>query len=614
MCGIAGRLSPNPLSPDRRARALAQMRFRGPDGQDSITINTPGGTLDLLHSRLSILDLNARSDQPFVKDGLSLIYNGEIYNFEAVRAELEALGHHFRTTGDTEVLLEAWRAWGSDALSRLEGMWAFAIHDAARGITTLSRDRFGEKPLYLWQSGQGLVFGSEVKVLSALTGQKPNVDTQQLRRYLVNGYKGLLHKPRTFFEGVWELPPGTYAEIRDAAAPIRPVPYWTLKFDPVEMSLDDALEGAQEKVFAAVKSRLRADVPVAVRLSGGIDSNVIAGVARHVLDQPITCVSIVEDDPRYDETANIRLALEGLDCPNRQVPIPRTGFLERLSDLIAYFDAPMLTISYYLHALVSEAIHDEGMRVALGGTAADEVFTGYYDHYLFWLGEMHGETSKADFDALVAGWQATYGRFVRNPFLQDPLRMVNTPDARDHIFLGREKFSDFLIEPFDEPHAEHNYSDALLRNRMMNEVRHETVPVMLHDDDLASMRWSVENRAPFLDSDLVRFLFTVPTRHLVQDGLPKFLLRAAGRGIAPDSILTNPRKQGINAPVTSFVDFSDSATRERLLEPGPLFDIVRRDRFETLLGSEVALNSESKFLFSLICAKLFLDDQAARIA
>lgn len=592
---------------------MALMRNRGPDGDGHLTAALDGGHLDLLHSRLSILDLDDRANQPFRKGGITLIYNGEIYNYLELKEELVRLGHEFRTTGDTEVIVEAFRAWGEDAFTRMEGMWAFVLYDERSGRVILSRDRFGEKPLYCWRVGGAWYFASEIKVLSALCGVKPDVDFEHLRRYLVNGYKGLLHQPRGFFRDVFELPAGTYASICRPDESIRPERYWRLSYRPSEMSLDDAIDGARDRLVRSVGLRLRADVPVAVRLSGGIDSNVIAGIASRELGHPLTCVSIVEDDPRYDETANIHLALRDLECPSQQIPIPRTGFLDRLADLIAYFDGPMLAISYYLHALVSEAIHAQGLKVAIGGTAADEIFTGYYDHYLFWLGEMRHETDDAAFEGLVAGWRATYGRFVRNPFLQDPLAMVNDPGTREHIFLGRETFSQFLVDPFDEPHREHEYCPALLRNRLLNELFHETVPIMLHDDDLAAMRWSVENRAPYLDSALVEFLFTVPTRHLIQDGLPKFLLRAAGEGVAPREILTNPRKQGINAPITSFVDFKDRDVRDRLLEDGPLFDIVRREAFESLLDSDVALNSESKFLFSLVCAKLFLEDQAARV-
>ncbi len=142
---------------------------------------------------------------------------------------------------------------------------------------------------------------------------------------------------------------------------------------------------------------------------------------------------------------------------------------------------------------------------------------------------------------------------------------------------------------------------------MMNELVRETVPVMLHDDDLAGMRWSVENRAPYLDKDLVECLFSLPSQHLIQQNLPKYLLRQAGRGMVPNVILNNPRKQGINAPVTSFVDFTDPALKETLLADSPFFDYVDRDRFAAFLGSDIARNSDSKFLFSLLAARLFVD-------
>lgn len=605
MCGIAGRLAPEPLPPEREARALALMANRGPDGRGSYHARMPGGHLTLLHTRLSIVDLDARSDQPFVKDGLALVFNGEIYNYPELRAELRAAGRTFRTEGDTEVVLEAFRVWGAGAFDRFEGMFALAIHDAASGALTLARDRFGEKPLYWMEDGAGgLLFASEIKVLAAMAGRRPTLDPEQLRRYLVNGYKALLTVRRTFYADVADFPASHFATLTRPGAPA-PVRYWTLEARPdPSMTADDALEGARERVHRAIERRLRADVPIAVRLSGGIDSNVIAGVARRVHDHPITCFSIVEDDPRYDETAAIRATLERLDLPNTQIPIPRGDFLARLDDLIGYFDGPPLTISYYLHWLVSQAIHQAGFKVALGGTGADELFTGYYDHYLFWLASMK---DAPDFDALEAGWRETYGRFVRNPELQDPRAFIRDPDRREHIFLGRERFSGYLRAPFDEPHREVAYPGSPIRRRMLNELFHETVPVMLHDDDLAAMRWSVENRAPYLDRDLAEFLFTVPDRHLIQKRLPKILLREAGRGLVDDAILDNPRKQGINAPVSSFVDFKDRRVRERLLDDGPLFDIVDKDRFADLLDHEVTLNSESKFLFSLVAAKLFLD-------
>jgi len=368
---------------------------------------------------------------------------------------------------------------------------------------------------------------------------------------------------------------------------------------------------ARAHVARAIGLRLRADVPVAVRLSGGIDSNVICGVAVQELGVETTSFSLVEEDERYDETGNILKAVAYHDMPHRLVRIPRAGFLDRLQEMVTYFDAPVFAISYYLHWLVSEAIHEAGLKVSLGGTGADELFSGYYDHYLFWLAEMHGLNGRQNFDRLVEDWRAGYGKWVPNPYLQDPLAFVQAPDARDHIFLRADEFAEFLCGDFDEPFEEEHFCDAPMRNRMLNEVLHETVPPMLHDDDLNAMYHSVENRAPYLDRGLAEFLFSVPSEHLIHDGLPKFLLRAAGNGVAPDEILRNPRKQGINAPITSFVDFADPDVKDRMLSDGPLYDLVRRDKVIELLDSDIRLNSDSKFLFYLVSAKLFLEAQEA---
>lgn len=608
MCGIAGRLAGVALTPDRRDAALWAMRSRGPDGHGALAARAPDGRhLDFLHSRLSIIDPVSRSDQPFEKDGLVLIYNGEIYNYPELRAELAGMGHGFATESDTEVLMEAWRAWGAGALDRLVGMFAFALYDRRTGVLVLARDRFGEKPLYLWDRGEdGVYFASEIKVLTAMAGRAPDIDGLHLRRYLVNGYKGLMRDGRTFFEDVRELGAARLLTVRPGGAP-EITRYWSLGFKPKVMGRDDAQAAVDEAMTRAASRSMRADVPVAIRLSGGIDSNVLAGLARHRLDAEITCFSLIEDDWRYDESAMIAEGLKGLGVDNHQIRIPGGGFLERLEEMVGYFDGPPLSISYYLHDLVSEAIHEAGFKVALGGTGADEVFSGYYDHALFWLAEMR---NAPDLDTYIKDWRGTYGRFVRNPHLQDPRAFIDAPDARDHIFLEADRFASYLVEPFDEPHEEIAFTDAPLRNRMMNELARETVPVMLHDDDLAAMRWSVENRAPYLDRDLVELLFTLPTEHLVQNGLPKALLRNAGRGVAPEAVLSNPRKQGINAPVARMVDFSDKTTRARLLDDGPFFDIVDRAKFEALLSTDVALNSESKFLFSLISARFFVDRHA----
>lgn len=607
MCGIAGSIGPAFPSGERIERTLAAMGRRGPDGH-GVSLQTVGDfRVALLHTRLAIVDVAHRADQPFESDGLTLIFNGEIYNYIEIRRELEALGQSFRTSSDTEVLLHAWRHWGEKALDRLEGMWAFALIDAPNNRLVLSRDRFGEKPLYLWRVGGTLYFGSEVKFLAALAGAKPDINQEQIRRFLVNGYKSLYKKPRTWFRDVEELPAANWATVE---APDRVVAqsYWRLTANPRAMTAAQALEGARERLDEAVRLRLRADVPIAFCLSGGIDSTTLAGIAAKRFGQQLHTFSIIDTDERYCETDNIDATVAFLGCENHRIHTSTENFFENLAELVAYHDGPVVTITYYLHSFLSKAIAERGYKVAISGNAADELFTGYYDHYAFWLAEMSGHPTHQD---LLNDWRHGYGAFVQNPILKDPGVFVRNPAERGHIYLNADLFQQWLTQPFHEPFEETPYDSGLLRNRMLNEIAHETVPVILREDDLNSMFYSVENRSPYLDRRLAEFLFTVPPEHLIQNGYPKYLLRSAGVGVVADTVRLDKRKRGFNASIDSLVDRSDPHTRDRLLSDSPLFDIVRRDALESFLDGSMKDNSFSKFLFSVISVKLFLDHHSS---
>jgi len=603
MCGIAGSIGPKAPSRARIERALTLMRNRGPDQQAYREERLGDQTVTLLFARLAIVDLDPRASQPFEDGDLTLVYNGEIYNYVEVKAELEALGHVFRTTSDTEVLLHAWRQWGEDAFDRLEGMWAFALLDKRRGKLILSRDRFGEKPLYLWKSGDTLYFASEVKALAALAGEKPDVNVEQIRRYLVLGYKALYKAPRTWFRDVSELPPATWAQL-SGAGPVQPKRYWSLTYTPRAMSEGEALEGARAALEEAVRIRLRADVPIAFCLSGGIDSTTLAGIAAKRFGQRLHTFSIIDSDERYHELDNIEAQVAFLGCESVKVHTSTQGFFDRLAAQIAYHDAPVATITYYLHAFLSQAISEHGYRVAISGSAADELFTGYYDHYSMWLAEMSG---RPDFPQLLEDWKGSYGAYVQNPVLKDPLTFARNPGERGHIYLNADLFNSWMVEPFPDAFEETAFSGNLLRNRMLNELFHEATPVILREDDLNSMQYSVENRSPYLDRRLAEFMNSVPSEHLIKDGYAKWLLRAAGEGVVADSVRLDKRKRGFNASIDSLVDRSDAATRDRLLADGPIFEVVKREALESFLDGSMKDNSFSKFLFSFISAKLFLD-------
>lgn len=607
MCGIAGTFGPTALAQQNIAKAIASMGQRGPDAQGYIHHALRGNAVTLIHTRLAIIDLDPRSNQPFERDGLRLTYNGEIYNYLELRRELSALGHQFITNSDTEVLLVSYQQWGMSFMDHLEGMWAFALLDQNTETLILSRDRFGEKPLYTWFKDGTLYFASEVKTLAAMVGARPSVNLDHVRRYLVNGYKSLEKADQTYFEDVQEFPAAGIAVLTSPSPP-NPSPFWNLKTDIVETSAAEATAHAKDLLRNAVELRMRADVPLAFCLSGGVDSATLSAIAAKEMGRNIHCFSIIDSDERYNERENIETMVADLGCRHHTVHTSTEGFFDRMRRLVAYHDAPVVTISYYMHAFLSEAIAAQGYKIAISGTAADEIFTGYYDHYSMWLAAMHKEPH-ADFEALVREWKGGMGRHVQNPGLQNPLCFVNNPDQRDHITLDRDLFSSFMKTPFDEPWREDTYSPELLRSRMANELFTEAVPILLHEDDKNSMLYSIENRSPFLDRALVEYLYSVPTRHLIGGGFAKKILRDLGTGIVPDSVRLDTRKRGFNASINSLVDKNDPETRDVLLGDSPIFDLVKRSAIEEFLNEDMQSNSFSKFLFSFISSKLFLEAQ-----
>jgi asparagine synthase (glutamine-hydrolysing) len=614
MCGIAGYAGPHPPGRDRIERALALLRHRGPDHAAYREFTTPDGRhVTLMYVRLSIIDLDPRANQPLRAGPLWLTYNGELYNYLEVRSRLEREGVEFGTQSDTEVLAKALEHLGWDALDSCEGMWAFASYDEADGTFALCRDRFGEKPLYVHRDNEGgLWFASEPKALFALLGRAlpPNLD--QIRRFLVNGYKSLYKHGETFFEGLTELEPGSLLTVSgDGREQTRR--YWTApEPDPDDdMDFDDAVAGTRERLIRSVELRLRADVPLAFCMSGGVDSVSLISIAARELGEDLHGFTIVNSDARYEEQAMVELAKSELGIRHTAVALDTTDFLERLRAIVRQHDSPVATISYFVQWLLMGAIHQHGYRVSVSGTAADELFSGYYDHHLAYLREVRE-------DAVLhararAAWEEHVRPLVRNPYLREAELFVRDASFRDHIYFDAPEFAGWLCNGFagagaPEPFDERAFTRDLLRNRMLNELFAEAVPVILHEDDLNAMSFSIENRSPFLDRELFEFSLTIPTRHLIRDGRAKAVLREAMRGIAPDAVLDNRRKVGFNAPLLDLLDTSDPATRTEVLADGPIWEIVDRDRVAELLDRDELPNSRSKFLFSVLASKMFLEE------
>jgi asparagine synthase (glutamine-hydrolysing) len=484
-------------------------------------------------------------------------------------------------------------------------MWAFAWMDES-GLL-LCRDRFGEKPLFVFEDETGVYFGSEPKFIFALLGRQLSVNGNHLRRYLVNGYKALYKNGETFFNGLREIRPGTTVQF-DRQGNKKESSYWSPSFDSVDesMTFEDSVARVSEALVESVRIRLRADVPIAFCLSGGVDSNALIAIAKRKLGHQVHGFTIMNTDERYEERAMVETSVAELGLQHTTIPVQRKDFLANLRSQIKYHDAPVCTITYYAQWQLMSAVAAAGYKVSMSGTGADELFSGYFDHQNFYLQALANDPI-AQAQARE-NWKRVVGPIVRNPVLQDPDCFVKNPGLRDHIYLDSDAFSAFLSTPWSEPFAEEPYSRVHLRNRMNNELFHESVPPILHEDDLNAMYYSVENRSPFLDRRLFDLCQSIPTRHLIRDAKAKAVLREAVRGLAPDAVIDNPRKVGFNVPIFDYLDIANPQVRGQILDDGPIFDYVRRDAIEKLLEKPDLPNSQSKFLFYFLNARMFLEE------
>ncbi|MBL4654265.1 MAG: asparagine synthase (glutamine-hydrolyzing) [Bacteroidia bacterium] len=605
MCGIAGYIGKQNIAEDHIRRTLHLMKNRGPDNQEYVSFIEEGMNVYLLHSRLSIIDLNKRSNQPYSIGDYTVIYNGEIYNYLELRKELEEKDNiRFTTESDMEVLLQCFIKYGEKCVDHFEGMWSFAIYDKKNYKLMLSRDRFAEKPLYYFATKHGIYFGSEIKFLRSLSNTQFKINQNHLLKYLVNGYKALYKTDDTYFDEIHEL---KYAEncIISKNLDKKIYRYWQPQIKPQKMSVAEAIEGTRYYLIESMKIRLRSDVPLAFCLSGGVDSASLASIAAKEFNYNVASFSIIDSDERYNEYDNMKATIDDISCKSTMVELSTDNSLSKLKDLINYHGCPVATITYFIHSFLSELIHKNGYKVAFSGTSADELFTGYYDHFNLHL---YGVRNHPDYKDYLNDWQNHIGKFIRNPSLKNPKLYFDDPTIRDHIYLNNDIFKSYLKVNFNDDFIEEKFCDSLLRNRMLNELFHEATPVILHEDDLNSMKYSIENRSPYLDTKLFEFANSIPEEILIQKGYGKYILRESMKGILNDKVRLDRQKKGFNASINSIIDFSKEENREYLLSESPVFDLVKREKIIEVMDKPDMPNSFKKFLFSFINTKIFLEE------
>lgn len=580
MCGIAGicRLDGEALPPQAGAwvRAMTDcLAHRGPDGEGL----WQAGAVCLGHRRLSIIDL-AGGAQPMqdVGNTLSVTYNGEIYNFVELRAELEKLGARFRTDSDTEIILEGYRIWGPECLTRFDGMFAFALWDARRRRLFCARDRFGKKPFFYSLQHGRLHFASELTALSRVPELAFSVDRQAVMRYLAYEY---VPTPNTMYSEVQSLPPAHLLLLEKGQ--VRVDRYWDMPV-PDESDPRDERELCEELnrlLSRSVQRRMISDVPLGVFLSGGIDSSIVAGLMARQSTAPVKTFSIGFTEASYDESRFARLAAKAFGTDHHERVLSAEECADELPGIVSRMDVPMADASVAPTWLLS-GVAREHVTVALGGDGADELWAGY-EHYIGfkaaeWYNALPGLARRGIIEPLARHLPASAGYINPRLAVAAFLRGAHAP-AWQRVQTMLTAFTPEMQRDILEPEwlaAAAEGADFLRPERLFAPTRkqyehwrpenaasplarafHVYVRQFMLDDilvkvDRCSMLHSLEVRAPFLDKDAAEFAARLPLRCKLRGFKRKWLLKKAFADLLPPEIL-HRNKRGFQIPVAQWL-------------------------------------------------------------
>lgn len=603
MCGIVGFVAQNAAS-GLTERVLSTMRerirHRGPDDAGIEIYDGGEVVVGFGHRRLSIIDLSPLGRQPMsTADGsLTIVFNGEIFNYRELRAELsEASRSQFRSQTDTEVILYAVREWGLErCLQRLRGMYAFALFDKQDHSMTLVRDPLGVKPVYYMQQRGILSFASEIKALLALPGMKPVINNQSLYHYLTFASAPA---PDTFFEGISKLEAGTYLRV-DRHGVTHQRRYWdptAFKPDSVARSEHEYVDELRRLLRQSVRRRMVSDVPFGVFLSGGVDSSLNVALMAELLDRPVETFSIgIKDDPS-NEFLYARQVAQHFRTNHHEMVIDDDDFLSFLPQMAYMQDEPLADPVCVPIYYISKLARESGTPVIQVGEGSDEIFAGYQTHHLFdgWNRRYYEPYLKMP-HVIRASAYALSRHFVSRE-KQDALRRASHGDP---LFLGNaiafwdcEK-TEMLKPPFLPPSTSSGYirdleaslgiQDPLLRIIQV-ELKNRLPELLLMRVDKMSMANSIETRVPFLDEDLVSFALTIPSSLKFKNGQPKYILKQAARGLIPDAIIDR-KKWGFCGSATNMLsDKLVEYARTRIFSSPLIHERFHRGFVEALFRS-----------------------------
>ena len=557
MCGIAGFCDFNKKSDRENLKNMTDvLYYRGPDDSGYNFYSLNNCNVGLGHRRLSILDLSSHGHQPMKFDNLEIVYNGEVYNFKEIRAELEKWGYSFESNSDTEVILKAYHKWGIQAVHKFNGMFAIAIYDKKNNKLVLIRDRVGVKPLYYCFKDNLFMFASELKSFHQNPFFKKNINKEALIEYLKFGY---IPQPLSIFENTYKLEAGYYLELSLKNKELKKVKYWNIHDfnEELDISFEEAKKELEQKMIKAFKYRLVSDVPLGVFLSGGYDSSIVTAILQKHSNQKIKTFTIGFKEQKYNEATYAKKVAEILGTEHYEHYLSQKDALKILPKLPFIYDEPFGDSSAIPTIMVSE-FAKKYVTVALSADGGDELFSGYPNYKnsfdLYKKFRIFAKINKLSFLEKII-----------NPYKFSKYLKIYNLEGKFYKFCEMIKHSDNFSKFYDTNNKYfYDYEISQLLNQDILSIKKfdafnykqmlfYSFNTYLTDDiltkvDRATMSVSLEGREPMLDVNLIEFVAKLPIQYKQKDNVTKYILKEITHKYLPKEIMLRP-KMGFSIPV-----------------------------------------------------------------
>lgn len=626
MCGLVGILQRGTdVDPAILSRMAEVLDHRGPDDEGSLT----EGRIGFYHKRLSVIDL-VSGHQPMTFDDVSIVFNGEIYNYVELREEPKQAGHAFRTASDTEVIIRMYIEHGPDFVGRLNGMFAFVLWDRNRRRVMAARDHMGIKPLYWLSTGERVLFASEIKALLRHPDVKAEPDRESIKDYLVFQY---VLEQDTLFKGIRKLLPGQYLLFDTGSLESRSVRYWEPTFKTDYEHTESHFLGELKRLLDdAIRLQMRSDVPVGSYLSGGMDSSLVTILASRQAGGPLkTFTGAFREGPEFDETQHARTAADACGARTYEVYPTEDDFVNLLPDLIYHMDEPAAGPGLFPQYMVSRLARSE-VTVCLGGQGGDEIFGGYARYVIAYLEQaLKGAIFESNEEGEhIVSLQSLLSNL---PYLKQYVPMMKRfwhhgafedMDRRYFRLVDRGNGDMNLFHPDFRRHIDKEATFARFQgvfnhpdtSSYFNKMTHYDLvcglPALLHVEDRVSMAVSLESRVPLLDHRIVDLVTRMPPPMKFKGGEMKYFLKKAVKDILPASIYERRDKMGFPVPLHLWArgrarDFFHDVLLSRACRERGLFDA---DEVAGLLGQEIAFGRRLWGLLNLeLWHRRFIDGE-----